>query len=304
VKFKIAVAGTITRDTIHLHGGKVIEGYGGILYNLIALSRLFGSEATIHPVCNLGHDIGDHVMLELGRYRSLRLDQIWKVGTRNNHVSLFYDKRGEKSEILKNRVPLLSFERMRKVLDSDFILVNFISGFDLTLSTLKRIFSGRKGKLLIDLHSLTLGIERSGRRFLRRPPRWREYVRSCDYLQLNRRELEVVTGGGSLRIDEFSPRLHDLNRLGPEGVVVTLGRRGALASFREGSKIRKRRFQPYRPSEEIDTTGCGDVFSAAFIHGYLKGREFFEAVEFANRAAGFKAGFSGVEGLRHLGRLK
>jgi hypothetical protein len=303
VKFKIAVVGTITRDTIHLYGGKVIEAYGGILYNLIALSGLFGSEATIHPVCNLGHDIWDEVMVILGRYSNLRLDEIRKVRRRNNHVSLFYDEVGEKSEILKNRVPPLSFERVRRVLDSDFILVNFISGFDLSLSTLKKIFSGRKGKLLIDLHSLTLDIEKSGRRFFRRPPRWMEYVRSCDYLQLNRRELEMVTGSGSLRIDDLSPRLRDLNRLGPVGVVVTLGRRGALVSFREGSKIRKRRLWPYRPSEEVDVTGCGDVFSAGFIYSHLTGRKFFEAAEFANRAAGFKAGFSGVEGLRRLGRL-
>lgn len=304
MKFKIAVVGTINRDTIHLRGGEVIEGYGGILYNLIALSRLLGSEATIHPVCNLGHDIWEEVMVRLGRYSNLRLDEIRKIRRRNNHVSLFYDKRGEKSEILKNRVPPLSFERVRRVLESDFILVNFISGFDLSLSTLRKMFSERKGNLLVDLHSLTLGIERSGRRFFRRPPKWREYVRSCDYLQLNRRELEVVTAGESLRVDEVPARLRDLNRLGPKGVVVTLGRRGALASFREGSKIRKRRLWPYRPSEEVDVTGCGDVFSAGFIYSHLTGRKFFEAAEFANRAAGFKAGFSGVEGLRRLGRLK
>jgi len=303
VKFKIAVIGTINRDTIHLYEGGVIEGFGGIFYNLYALSYLFGPSARIHPVCNVGYDVYDEVSARLRQRKNLRLDAVRKVKKKNNHVTLFYPREGEKSEVLKGRVPPLSFERMKDILDSDFILVNFISGVDLSLSTLKKMFSSRKGRLLIDLHSLTLGIDKKGRRFFRRPPNWEQYVKSCDYLQLNRKELEVITGSENLKIGESYQRMRDLNRLGPEGVIVTLGRRGALASLREGNKTKTKRFYSSKSSEEVDTTGCGDVFSAGFIHSYLMSGDFFEAVEFANKVAGFKVGFSGVEGLSDLNPL-
>jgi sugar/nucleoside kinase (ribokinase family) len=304
VKLKIAVIGTINRDTIHLRQGGLIEGFGGILYNLFALSYLFGSEATIYPVCNIGHDVYEEVKKKLRKRKNLRLEAVRKVERRNNHATLFYLREGEKSEILKGRVPPLSFERTKEVLDIDFILVNFISGVDLTLATLKKIFSNRKGKLFVDLHSLTLGIDRDGKRFFRRPSNWEEYVRNCDYLQLNRKELEVITGSEDLEVRELYSRMQDLNRLGPQGVIVTLGRRGVLASLREGDKVRRKRFYSSESLKEVDTTGCGDVFSAGFIHSYLISGDFFQAVEFANRVAGFKAGFSGVEGLRYLNRLQ
>lgn len=300
MKFKVAVIGTINRDTIHLYEGGVTEGFGGILYNLYTLSYLFGSGAWIHPVCNVGYDVYDEVLVRLEKRKNIRLEGVRKVKRRNNHVTLFYPPLGEKSEVLKGRVPPLSFDRIKNILNSDFILVNFISGFDLTLSTLKKIFSRKKGKLLIDLHSLTLGIDKKGRRFLRRPPDWEEYVGNCDYLQLNKTELEVITGSDNLKISELQGRMADLNRLGPLGVMVTLGRRGALASLCEGSKAKKKRFYSSEPSEAVDTTGCGDVFSAGFIYSLLMGNDFFKAVEFANRVAGLKAGFSGVEGLRTL----
>jgi sugar/nucleoside kinase (ribokinase family) len=302
VKFKVAVIGTINRDTIHLYQGGLIQGFGGILYNLFALSYLFGSDATIYPVCNVGHDVYEEVLKKLRKRKNLRLDAVRKVERRNNHATLFYPRKGEKSEILKGRVPPLSFERMKNVLDSDFILVNFISGVDLTLATLKKVFSNRKGKLFVDLHSLTLGIDRDGKRFFRRPSDWEEYVRNCDYLQLNRKELEVITRSEDLKVRELYSRMQDLNRLGPQGVIVTLGRRGTLACLREGDKIRKQRFCSSPSLQKVDTTGCGDVFSAGFIYRYLTNGDFFRAVEFANRVAGFKVGFSGVEGLRDLNR--
>lgn len=85
--------------------------------------------------------------------------------------------------------------------------------------------------------------------------------------------------------------------------MVTLGRRGALASLHEGNKTKTKRFYSSESSEEVDTTGCGDVFSAGFIHSYLMSGDFFEAVQFANKVAGFKVGFSGVEGLSDLNPL-
>ncbi len=54
---------------------------------------------------------------------------------------------------------------------------------------------------------------------------------------------------------------------GPELVVVTLGREGAVAVARDGS----RHHQPAVPVEVVDTLGAGDAFAAGLGAGLLKG---------------------------------
>jgi ribokinase len=71
-----------------------------------------------------------------------------------------------------------------------------------------------------------------------------------------------------------------LGALGPEVVGVTLGGRGyvALAGDREieGAAY---------PVEAIDTTGCGDLFHAGFVHGLLQGWSVEACLDFGAWAA-------------------
>ncbi len=64
-------------------------------------------------------------------------------------------------------------------------------------------------------------------------------------------------------------------------LLVTQGANGAVV-FENG----QRRHYPALPVEEVDPTGAGDIFAAAFLLQYAETRSVETAVQFAHRAAG------------------
>lgn len=68
--------------------------------------------------------------------------------------------------------------------------------------------------------------------------------------------------------------------LGPQIVVVTRGRDGALALT-----CRSQAEHPGFAVDVVDTTGAGDCFNAAFLVGYRRGWPLEETLAFANAAA-------------------
>ena len=58
---RIAVIGTIMRDEIHTASGEVVESFGGILYNVVALAALTRGTDKVVPVCRIGKDHLAHI---------------------------------------------------------------------------------------------------------------------------------------------------------------------------------------------------------------------------------------------------
>lgn len=75
-------------------------------------------------------------------------------------------------------------------------------------------------------------------------------------------------------------------------VLLTLGRHGARLLTRDGARA-----VPTRPSEEVDATGAGDVFAAAFLVGYAETSDPEAAARFACCAAACCVEAVGVAGL-------
>jgi sugar/nucleoside kinase (ribokinase family) len=295
-KFKIVVIGTINRDTIIFPDGKKTESFGGILYNILALSYLGRKDVKIYPVYNLGYDAYDQIISSLKNYDNVKLDGIRKVNCKNNHAFLSIIKENQREEILKNRVPPLSFSQIEPFLKTDVILVNFVSGFDLSLVTLKNIRRNTDALIFMDVHSLTLGVNESGKRFFDAPKNWREWIKQADIVQMNLPELRELAKRNlrsEQEIKEFGKYIFDL---GPTAVLVTLAEKGALLI--SDGKIRKFKGSNVRGFK--DATGCGDVFSAGFLLCYLQTKDLTKSVDFANYVAGEKCRVSGVEGMKKL----
>jgi sugar/nucleoside kinase (ribokinase family) len=294
-KSKITVIGTITRDTLVFSDGNKKDSFGGILYNLCTFSALGGDWMEIYPVCNLGYDAYNQVMEILEQYGNVKPDGIRKVKKKNNHVFLLIDRRSEREEILKNRVPALSFSQIEPFLESDAVLVNFISGFDITLKTMKRIRQATDALIFWDVHSFTLGIRRDGKRFLRTPNRWKEYLEQADIVQCNLPELNVLSGGKLTSIENIKDFGSCILDLGPSILLISLGKEGAVAIHKKGKGIGFIRRAGVKVRGFKDATGCGDVFSAGFLSCYLRTKSLDRALEFANRVAAEKCRISGVE---------
>ena len=294
--FNIVVIGTINRDTIIFSDGKRIESFGGILYNILSLSYLGRETVRIYPVCNLGYDVYDQVMSRLKGSHNVELAGIQKVDRKNNHALLSVNKENEREEILTNRVPPLGYAQIKPFVKADVILVNFISGSDLSLKTLKRIRKETDALVFMDVHSLTLGVQKSGKRFLHAPRSWREWVRQTDMVQMNLPELNELAKTNLKSDQEVREFGKYILNLGPRAALVTLAEEGALmicdnkVQRSKGSKVQ--RFK--------DATGCGDVFSAGFLVSYLITKDLAKSVNFANRVAAAKCRVSGTERMKKL----
>jgi sugar/nucleoside kinase (ribokinase family) len=294
-KHKVAVIGTINRDSLIFPNGKRQASFGGLLYSLSALSALGGKRMEIYPVCNLGYDVYPHVMGILGQFDNVKPAGIRKVNRRNNHVVLNIDENNERQEVLRNRVPVLSFSQVRPFLDCDAILVNFTSGFDVGLETLQRIRQSTDRLVFLDVHSLSLGVRKNGRRYLRVPRSWKNYVRQADVVQCNVAELRLLSG----RQIRFTEELREFGRrildLGPKTLLVTMGEKGAVMLQKQGRGVRLASRSGIRVLGFKDATGCGDVFSAGFLSRYLATGVWSQSLDFANRVAAEKCKVSGVE---------
>jgi sugar/nucleoside kinase (ribokinase family) len=302
-KFKIVVIGTINKDTIIFPNGKKNESFGGILYNILTLSYLGRENVKIYPVCNLGYDVYDQIISHLKNCDNIEPGGIKKVNCKNNHAFLSINRKNQREEILKNKVPPLSFSQIKPFLKADVILVNFISGFDLSIKTLKRIRKSTNALIFMDVHSLTLGVDPAkggGKRFFDAPKNWREWIRQADMVQMNLTELKELAKRNLKSQQEIKEFGKYILNLGPKAVLVTLGEEGSLMISDDKKEGKVRKLKGSKVQGFKDTTGCGDVFSAGFLICYMHTKNLLKCVNFANYVAGEKCKISGVEGMKKL----
>jgi hypothetical protein len=291
----ILVLGTITRDTNVYLGQPPIESLGGILHNVVALAAM--TEETIVPIANVGVDIYDSVVSRLNTYPNIALNGLNKVVQPNNHCFLFYVLEYP-AEVLVGRVPPILFSQVKPYLSkSTLIMVNFTSGFDLTLHTLRRISEAASCSVFLGYQLLGLGIDSLGNRYLRRRRNWLQWTAIADFVQLNRFEAEHICGGslsGNAEAREFA---EPILKGRPKMVIITSGEEGAFVIYKQRGEIESVHIPAYPVMEIVDASGCGDVFSSAFITHYLHFHDAVLAARFASYVASKKCGVPGLANL-------
>lgn len=297
---RIAVVGSINRDTILTPDGTRTDSYGGILYSIAALAEV--GSATIFPVCNVGKDVEDAVRRLLGSMASVRMDGVRFVPEPNPHCFLTYDSRNRKQETLLGGVPVLTVERLLPFNGCDAVCVNFITGMELELQALQAFRRASSGLVLMDVHSLTLGIDNNCRRFFRVPPRWEAWLGCADVVQLNEREGELLAGG-SLDSEEAARKFGErVLSLGPRALLITRGEDGADSVARNPRGFVEVRHYPAQAAAvPVDETGCGDAFLMGFTWSFLKTGSVPSAVRSANRVAGVTCCLRGIEQMARIG---
>ena len=162
---RIAIVGTINRDTIRTPDGVETESFGGILYSILPLDAIIDEMATIYPVVNVGEDMQGVVEGILSGCRGVSHDAIRIVPHKNPHCFLDYDEGHNKQETLIGGVPKLTLKDLEPYLACDAIVVNFITGMELELETLQAAREAATATIFMDIHSLTLGMDDQHRRF-------------------------------------------------------------------------------------------------------------------------------------------
>ena len=270
---KVAVIGHLCLDAIEHPDGQTTQSYGGIFFSVAALANLLRAQDTVVPIFGVGKDEYDEFIDRLKLYPNVDSSSIYRFNAPTNRVHLMYRTGDERIECSKHIAEPIPWKRIRPSLANvDMILINMISGFELSLETLDELrMEVREDKVPIymDLHSLTLGIHEYCTRYHRPVEAWRRWSFMLHGIQMNEEEAAVVAAE---RPDESSLARHILS-LSTKVMVITRGARGCTAYIDERKRIRRIDEEGIEPQKAVDPTGCGDVFAAAYCAHYVRSHE-------------------------------
>ena len=308
---KYLVIGEPCLDVIHKLNGDIHRGFGGIMYSLISLSVLSRGEDEIFPVMNLGSDQYTNVLNFLKQFRNISTDGIKKLDHPTRKVFLDYGNlsggrdRNETSSMPTSPVKFEQIEPFMK--NADAILINMISGVDITQDTLRRIRASFKGFMYMDIHNVVMRTNDNYSREYVNPDNWLEWCTNSDAVQMNETELSYLTPEKTNEYKVAEEILINSSKR-PKAMLLSRGSDGVscytLKEKEYGGKkftdLDKKDVMAIDNPEFVDSTGCGDVFGAAFVFEYMKTNDLNKALHFANRMASYKTSLEGVDNLYKL----
>ncbi|HEY4611837.1 MAG TPA: carbohydrate kinase family protein, partial [Bacteroidota bacterium] len=236
----ITVIGHLCIDQHHLPSGeKPQERFGGIMYSLTTLANLVSENDKIVPVFPVGKADYDTTMGFLRQYPNIDTSGVYAVDGETNRVMLFYNDNGQsRTECSQHIAPPIPWEHVEQFIDCDALLINMVSGFDITLETLDRIrmeIRGRKTPIHFDFHSLTLGVDERATRFRRPLPEWRRWCFMLNSIQMSEEEASGLTAE---RYDDAT-LVNQLMPLMVQTLLITRGARGVTLVQHTDKKIQR-----------------------------------------------------------------
>ncbi len=292
----VSVVGTVNHDVIVTPDGHRHESLGGILYNALPLAALLegrGIRVRVHGRLGSGHR--REIERMSGAFPALDLDGLISDPAGTNGSLLDYTGPGDRREEVEMRVAPLSIDDLAGVPAARVVLVNMISGRDISPGTIAELRDRSSATFLLDIQALA----RSGDspRRPRRVPDWGEWSRLFDVVRGN--EEEVAFFGD--RPGDPPAAARAILAAGAARVLVTRGEKGARIFESGGEREEWGRDVPARPAPRaVDPTGCGDSFLAGVAAGIVLGAPFVEAVNLGTWVASEVVGLVGLTDLSRL----
>ncbi|MFI5230367.1 MAG: PfkB family carbohydrate kinase [Gemmatimonadales bacterium] len=310
---RIGVIGSFVWDIIYTRDRALpVEEWGGITYALSALDAALTDDWRIVPLSKVGHDLAANAARFFFGLRHAAADAPFGpvVGYPNNRVELRYYSDERRSEVLTGGLPGWTWGELKPVLDAarlDALYVNFLSGWELDLETMRLIRQHFHGPIYCDLHMFAWAVAENGLRSLRPISNVREWCGCVDFLQVNEDEMTMLAP------DPMALAATALHA-GVRNLIVTLGKRGVvyfaapdftrLADLEEPrafaasvGPVRTSLVPPERVADAGDPTGCGDVWGATYFSRLLAGDNLDAAILAAHRAAARNVEHRGASGL-------
>jgi len=178
----------------------------------------------------------------------------------------------------------------------DGILINMISGYDISLDQIKQLRKFFNGFIYFDVHTFSRGVDEKGHRIFRRINDFNEWAKCIDILQANEAELLTLSAQ-----KEEAAIVTELFSFGIKQIIITRAERGATVFFRENDSIRKIHNDALQVTVS-NKVGCGDVFGAVYFYNYLKNKSVLLALEQANLFAGVATTYSEAKDFLNLKR--
>ncbi len=287
---RFLLIGHTVKDVISFNGETTVKP-GGLFYSASGLVNIAGNRDEIFLLTS--YDEKNSKMLEpLYSKCNLKFSQtVPQMPT--IHLTLFENK--ERLEQYENITDKLKIENL---LDSDIkfdgILINMITGFEITAEDVLRLRKKFSCKIYFDVHSLSRGMDKDKKRYSRKIPDVKNWLSNIDIVQAN--ENEILTLSKQQNEIEIA---REVFSYGPKILLKTMGKKGVRAYYLDGEEITSL-FLPAIKINSINQVGCGDVFGASFFYSYISGKDLAYSLRFANTGGGIVTNYETFQDYEEL----
>ncbi len=284
----LLVFGHSVIDKIDYGKGKLIKP-GGIFYTTAALANITESSDNIY-VCTTIDKINEKLFSPV--FKKIKPNYI-SYSANIPMVKLnIYDNK-EREETYENVSGNLQFN-ISNLNRFDGILINMVTGFDISLKQIKEIRKNYNGIIHFDVHTFSRGLDSEMKRNFRRITDFKDWAKCVDIIQAN--ELEVKTLSPKINEEEIA---RELISYGVKQLVVTKGNKGAKVYFSENIFLSSEEI-PALDVKPVNKVGCGDVFGAVYFYNYIRNKNLIEALTLANIAAGTSTTYTDINDYLNL----
>jgi sugar/nucleoside kinase (ribokinase family) len=262
----LLVIGHSVLDSIKLNDEQLICA-GGIFYSISSLNRLKSVQDEIFICSQFDDETYKYFKSEFEKVNMKFLQKVEKIP--RVHLNLQMDR--ERHEAYENITNNLSLD-ISELNRFDGILINMITGFDITLDQLIKIRNDYSGLIFIDIHTLSRGLNKDYKREFRTIPDFQDWAKCLDIIQVNQSELYTL----SHKKNEMEI-VEELFSLGVKIICVTKGEFGARVYYKNQNEIASY-FVAARKINNPNVIGCGDVFGASFFYSYIRNKNAIDSL--------------------------
>ena len=271
--------------------GRIVTKPGGIFYSVAAfLTQMKTSDKLF--LCSVIDEEHNALFSEIYD----RVDKRYlAVSDLIPQVELILNDSAERKEIYSHLGNNLKLP-IDNLNEFDEILINMITGFDISLEQIQQLRKNFRGIIYFDVHTLSRGVNSKLKRDFRQIKDFGKWAECIDILQANESELQTL----SSQKDE-DKIIQELFDKGFEQVIITRAERGASVYFNEASNIKKYHVDALK-TKVVNKVGCGDVFGSVYFYNYIQNKNIISALEKANLYAGISTTYSDINQLKYISK--
>lgn len=189
----------------------------------------------------------------------------------------------EREEVYKNISSTLKISHIDNWNQFDGILINMITGFDISLDDLTIIRKYYHGKIYFDVHTLSRGVDVNMNRYFRKIPSADEWLNNVDFIQCNETEIKTISA-----FEREGEIIDHLLKQKDKILLITRGKSG-VSLFYKKDEVIESFYEKGIEIKQLNNIGCGDIFGAVFFYSYLCSKDLHSSLVIANKKAALAA---------------
>jgi len=285
---KILVIGQSVVDKINSSKNKITQA-GGIYYSILGLNSILTTYDEVTLISSVSKNSYKYFADEYDKVNKKYLN--WSDIIPTVTLNIYNDReRDEQYDSINSSL----YIRNNLLNEYDGILLNMVSGYDISLDQLKRMRQNYKKTIYLDVHTMARRLGKDMRREFRVIPNFLEWAKNVDIIQTNETEFTcLIDKKNDIDIAE------SILNCGVKYLIKTMGNKGTRVYSKDGNEI-KSVFLSAVKVKVGTSVGCGDVFGSVFFYNYIKKEALNNILIKANKASAFAASCNDVESMRKL----